>query len=57
MARTLILSRRHRMNVWILQSQNEELERVCEAIGKTKTDAVGEAIRYWLSAQYRMGVK
>lgn len=45
------------LNVWILYSVNTELEGVCLTTQQTKGDAVNEALRYWLNAQYQMGVK
>ena len=45
------------LNVWILYSLNTELESVCAVTGQSKGDAVNEALRYWLNAQYQMGVK
>lgn len=45
------------LNVWILYSINAELDHVCEQTGQTKGDAANEALRYWLNAQYQMGVK
>ena len=44
------------LHVWILYSQNIELEKVCHVTGQSKGDAVNEALRYWLNAQYKMGV-
>ena len=44
------------LNVWINYSMNQELERVCGIIGLSKGDATNEALRYWLNAQYQMGV-
>ena len=47
---------RVRLDVWLLRSQNERLEEFCRITGITKTDAVGEALQYWLAEQKRMGV-
>ena len=44
------------LNVWIRHSLNTELGQVCSVTGQTKGDAVNEALRYWINAQYRMGV-
>lgn len=44
------------LHVWILYSQDAELEQVCRITGQSKADAVNEALRYWLNAQYKMGV-
>ena len=45
------------LNVWIPYSLSTELDRVRILTGQTKGDAVTEALRYWLNAQYQMGVK
>jgi len=45
------------LNVWILYSLNTELESICVVTGQTKSEAVNEALRYWINAQYQMGVK
>lgn len=45
------------LNVWIRHSQMKELEEVCRITGQKKGEAVNEALRYWLNAQYQMGVK
>ena len=54
MGRNKKASDRVQLNVWILDSQSRELQEVCFILGKNRTDALVEAIAYWLAAQQRM---
>ncbi len=45
-----------RKDLWVLKSQDEELRRIAKVIGKSQTEAITEAIAYWLSAQRKMGL-
>jgi len=45
------------LNVWIPYSLSVELDKVRQLTGQNKGDAVTEALRYWINAQYEMGVK
>jgi hypothetical protein len=57
MGRKAIPYERVRVNVWIIKSQNDELKRVSNIIGKNMTDTINEALAYWLATQRKMGVK
>ncbi len=54
MANTQALSDRVRVNVWILKAQDEQLKQICELTGLSKTDAIAEALQYWLATQRKM---
>lgn len=54
MSRTKIFYPTQAMAIRMPVSLKRELERVTEQTGQTTTDAVIEAVRYWLNAQKAM---
>lgn len=47
---------RVRLNTYIMATQDRELERMCQVTGMSKTDAIIEALQYWINAQRQLGV-
>ena len=45
-----------RKDFWIMKAQDIEFRNIAKQIGKTQTQALNEALAYWLSAQKRMGI-
>lgn len=45
------------LHVWIPYSLSLEIDEVRRIISLSKGDTIAEALRYWLNAQYQMGVK
>lgn len=54
MGRTKTLERRTRVNVWLLTAQMDELDQITRITGQTKTEAITEAMTYWINAQRQM---
>lgn len=56
MGRHKTIERRKPLFINILEAQDRDLRFACKKIGISLTDAVGEALQYWLSAQRKLGV-
>ena len=56
MPRLEVIYKRVPLYVLILKNQEEDLKKACEVTGKSKTDAIGEAIDLWLSLLRKEGV-
>lgn len=54
MGRNKTLEPKVPLYVEILEAQDNELRAICSQLGINKTDAVGEALQYWLAAQRKM---